>query len=36
MRAVPGSEISGLHRRIYDKTFIQQITIDRSPENILH
>jgi hypothetical protein len=35
MIAAPGSKISGPYRRIYDKKFIQRITIDRSPENIL-
>jgi hypothetical protein len=33
--AVPGSEIVGPFRRIYDKMFIQQITIDCGPKNIL-
>jgi hypothetical protein len=34
--AVPGSEIVGPYRRIYDKMFIQRITINRGPKNILH
>jgi hypothetical protein len=32
---VPGIELLGPHRRTYDKTFIQRITIDRGPKNIL-
>jgi hypothetical protein len=32
---VPGTEILGPHRLINDKIFIQRITSDRGPENIL-
>jgi hypothetical protein len=34
--AVPGGEISGLYLRMYDKNIIQQISIARGPENIMH
>jgi hypothetical protein len=35
MSAAPGSKISGPYRRIYEENFVQRMTIDRSPENIL-
>jgi hypothetical protein len=35
MSAAPTSKILGPYRRTYEKNIIQQITIDRSPENIL-
>jgi hypothetical protein len=35
MSAVPGSAILGSYRRIYDKTSIQRIVIDRGPEKHL-
>jgi hypothetical protein len=35
MSVVPGIELFGPYRRIYDKTSIQRITIDAGPENVL-
>jgi hypothetical protein len=34
MSAVPGIELLGPYRRIYDRTAIQRITIDCGPENV--
>ena len=35
MSVVPGIELLGPYRRIYNKTFVQRITIDAGPENVL-
>jgi hypothetical protein len=35
MSAVPGIELLGPYRRIYDKSFIHRITIDCGPQNVL-
>jgi hypothetical protein len=35
MSVVPGIELLGPYRRIYDKPFTQRITIDAGPENVL-